>query len=63
MKIRIKSFDVDMELKNKGIEFEVRSPKDEFRGDCVITKTKIIWCEGKTDRKNGKAISWDAFIT
>ena len=47
---------------NKGIEFEVRSPKDEFRGDCVITKTKIIWCEGKTDRKNGKAISWDAFI-
>ena len=28
MKIRIKSFDVEMEVKNKGVEFEVRSADD-----------------------------------
>jgi hypothetical protein len=62
MKINIKSFDVEMQLKNKGVEFEVRTTQDEFRGDCIVTKTSLIWCEGKTTRANGKKISWDAFI-
>lgn len=39
MKVLIKKFDVEMELKNKGIEFEVRTPDNkEHIGDIVISK-------------------------
>ena len=63
MKVVIKSFDVDMEVKNRGIEFEVRSPDDEHHfGDVVLTKTGLIWCRGRTDRTNGVRISWKKFI-
>lgn len=63
MKVSIKSFDVDMEVKNKGVEFEVRSADGSKQlGDLVLTKTNLIWCEGRTSRENGIKISWDAFI-
>ncbi len=62
MNISIKSFDVTMEVKNKGVEFEVRDPQDNFLGDCIATKASLIWCEGKTKRSNGKKVSWDNFI-
>lgn len=60
MKVLIKEFAVDMEVKSKGIEFEVKSP-DGMRhlGDCYVTKTSIIWCEGRTTKTNGVKISWD----
>lgn len=63
MKVWIKSFDVAMELKNKGIELDVYS-KDgkQHLGDLIVTKTKLIWCEGKTMRKNGKEILLEDFI-
>ena len=63
MKVRIKDFKVDMEVKNTGIEFEVRDNKDDFLGDCFVTKTGITWCQGKTKQENGKKISWQDFIT
>lgn len=62
MKVGIKSFDVAMDVKNKGVEFAVYSNQDEFRGDLIITKSGLIWCEGKTKRQNGKKVSWDQFI-
>ena len=31
-------------------------------GDLVITKTKLIWCKGRTKPENGKAIKWRTFI-
>ena len=40
MKVKIKSFDVRMEVKNRGIEFDVYSPDGrEHLGDLVLTKT------------------------
>jgi hypothetical protein len=40
MKAVIKSFDVGMEIKNNGIEFDVYEPNGTERlGDCIITKT------------------------
>ena len=57
MNVRIKQFDVDMEVKTKGIEFEIRTPKGEFLGDFVLTKTQLIWCQGKTTAAKGKKIS------
>lgn len=61
MKVNIKDFDVEMEIKNNGIEFEVRSNENKFLGDFIVTKSGLIWCEGKTSRKNGVKISWDKF--
>ncbi len=62
MKVSIKSFDVQMDVKNKGVEFEVYSTDDAFLGDCIVTKTGLIWCKGKTSRENGVQVSWQEFI-
>lgn len=62
MKVTIKSFDVAMEVKNKGIEFEVRSPDGEHLGDVVLTKSGLVWCKGRTDPKNGVQVNWSEFI-
>ena len=62
MKVSVKQFDVQMELKNKGVELEVRDNNDNHLGDLVVTKSKLIWCKGKTRRKNGTPISWRKFI-
>ena len=63
MQVTIKSLNVDVELKNRGIELEIRNPQGEFFGDLVVTKTQLIWCKGRTKRENGKMISWAAFQT
>lgn len=63
MKVSIKSFDVAMDVKTKGIEFEVYGNDDKFKGDCIVTKTGLIWCKGKTGRDKGIKISWDKFMT
>ena len=63
MKVYIKKFQVDMEVKSSGIEFEIRSPdnKDQ-KGDCYITKTALVWCRGRIEKKNGIKISWEDFM-
>ena len=64
MQVKIKRFDVDMEVKNNGIEFEVRSPDgSQHVGDCYLTRRGLIWCQGQTTRPNGVDAPWDEFIT
>lgn len=63
MQVSIKDLSVSMEIKNTGIELDVYSADGNTHlGDLIITKTKLIWCEGKTQRTNGKEITWDDFI-
>lgn len=62
MKVAIKSFDVQMDIKNNGIELEVKDTSGNQLGDLFITKTRVIWCQGKTTRKHGKPLAWDKFI-
>jgi hypothetical protein len=62
MDVSIKSFDVEMKLKNKGVEFEVYNNAGVHQGDVILTKSKVIWCAGKTGRANGKKVKWKAFI-
>ena len=64
MKVNIKSFDVNMEVKSNGIEFEVRSADGVTQlGDCYLTMTGLVWCNGKTMKANGMKISWNDFMT
>lgn len=63
MKVTIKSFDVAMEIKQKGVELEVKSPDGtDFHGDCFVTMTGLIWCKGKTSKANGTKITWDQLM-
>ncbi len=64
MKVLIKEFGLDMEVKTKGIELEIRSANGKKQlGDLVVTKTQIIWCKGRTTRENGVPVTWNEFIS
>jgi hypothetical protein len=59
VKVRVKQFTVDMEIKTSGIELEVRKPDGSAQiGDCYVTKTGITWCKGKITKANGVQVSW-----
>lgn len=62
MKVGIKQFNVEMDLKNKGMEIEVRDNDDSFLGDLVVTKRGLIWCKGKQQRNQGVHLDWKDFI-
>ncbi len=62
MDVKIKKFDVAMNVKAKGIELDVCRPNGDHIGDLVVTMTKLIWCEGRTSRAKGKKIKWQKFI-
>jgi hypothetical protein len=62
MDVSIKTFDVDMKIKNNGIELDVSSPDGTHLGDLIVTKKWLIWCKGRTKRKNGKPVSWKEFM-
>ncbi|CAN5688644.1 hypothetical protein BH24ACT21_BH24ACT21_03830 [soil metagenome] len=63
MKVTIKSFDVAMEVKSKGVELEIKSPDENtHHGDCYATMTGLIWCKGKTRKDKGVKIEWDQLM-
>lgn len=62
MIVSIKKFNVEMELKNSGVELEIRDTQGTFLGDLVVDKSKLTWCKGRTTKANGIAISLEDFI-
>lgn len=63
MKVNIKEFNVNMEVKSSGIEFEVRTADDKNQlGDCYLTMSGLVWCKGKKAKDNGVKISWGDFM-
>ena len=63
MKVWITELNAEQELKNSGMQLDVYDPDGKTRrGDLTITKTKLVWCAGKTHKKNGVEVSWDDFI-
>ena len=63
MNVTIKDFNVDMAILNKGIELQVKDNDDKHLGDLVITRSKVIWCKGRTTRRKGKSLTWSKFTT
>lgn len=61
MKVFIKKLQVDMDIKNNGIELDVSDNEGGHIGDLYVTKAQLIWCLGKTSKKKGKKIKWDDF--
>ncbi len=62
MQVLIKSFNVNMEVKSKGVEFEVKDNDGNHLGDLVLTKTALFWCKGRTSKEKGVPITWKEFI-
>ena len=62
MKVFIKDLAVTMEIKNRGIEVDVSDNDGRHLGDLVMTKTRLVWCKGRTSVERGKPISWSDFI-
>ena len=62
MQISIKEFNVAMDIKTAGVELDVKDTEGRHLGDLVVTKTRVIWCPGRTTPDNGKALNWDRFI-
>ncbi len=60
-KVFIKDLQVDMEIKNVGIELAVSHTDGSHKGDLYVTKTGLTWCPGKTTKENGQKIDWDDF--
>lgn len=60
--VNIKDLHVDMEVKTRGVEFEVHNSSGKHMGDLVVKKNGLVWCKGKTKPENGEHISWDKFI-
>jgi len=63
VKVRIKKLAVEMEIKNKGIEIEVRNTNGDHLGDLIISKSGFTWCRGRTRRANGVRINWEQFVS
>ena len=62
MKVNIKDFAVDMDVKNKGVEFDISDTDGKHLGDLIVTKVGITWCEGRTTRAKGKSMKWLDFM-
>lgn len=59
MEVRIKTFDVNMLVKQNGMELEVRTPDGTSQvGDCYVTMTGLIWCKGRTTKAHGVKLTW-----
>jgi hypothetical protein len=62
VKVWIKNLEVEMQVKNNGIELDIRDNADKHIGDLYVTKTKLIWCKGRINRDNGKEFALEDFI-
>ena len=62
MKVSVKRLSVEMPIKNRGIEIEVRETDGSHLGDLVIAKSGLTWCPGRTRRANGIRVTWKQFI-
>ena len=62
MKISIKDLGIDMYVKRRGIEFEVRDPAGHHMGDLILSSSGLEWCAGRVRRGNGVKVPWLRFI-
>lgn len=62
MKVSIKDLAVNMELGNRGVEFDVYDAQGTHLGDFRIGRATVEWCKGRTRSGNGIQVSWEQLI-
>jgi hypothetical protein len=62
LKVSIKTFGIDMDIKSKGMELDVKDTSGKRIGDLWVTMTGLTWCPGKKHRGSGVKITWAEFI-
>ena len=61
MKVKVKEFGLDLDVKTKGMVLDIYSPDGKRHlGDIQITKTGLTWCNGK--KRTGPKVTWQEFI-
>jgi hypothetical protein len=60
--VNIKVLHVDMQVKNRGVEFEVHDNDGNHKGDLIVNRRGLVWCKGKTSPENGERVTWEAFV-
>jgi hypothetical protein len=61
MKVNIKEFGLDLNVKNKGMTLDIYTPNGKTHlGDVKINKSGLTWCKGKSH--TGKKMKWATFI-
>ena len=58
MKLNIKDLAVKMEVGAPGVAFEVKDNDGKNQGEFHVTKGGLVWCKGKTAKKDGKKLTW-----
>ena len=53
---------MDLAVGSTGVEFQVNHDGKQF-GDCLISSTKLTWCQGRTRKENGVGVSWKDLST
>ncbi len=62
MEVAIKTWGGGFPVKSTGIKLQVKDTTGDHLGNLYITMPGVIWCNGKTQRKNGKALEWPEFM-
>ena len=52
----------ETEVKTAQQQYQIWDNDSEFKGSLYFNRANLIWCKGRTQRDNGKRISWKDFI-
>ena len=62
MEVVITDLGIPLEVKTRGIDFEVRDNSGSLLGHLKLTSTKLEWRNRGIHRGNGIEIEWEDFI-
>ena len=51
-----------VDIKTSSERYRIWDNQDNLLGSLYINKTRLVWCEGKTQLSNGIRIEWEDFI-
>ena len=58
----IQHLKAEAEVKTAHHRYQIWDNDGELRGSLYFNKAKLIWCERKTQKNNGKSVTWEDFI-
>ena len=62
MQVSIKDMQIEMDVKNNGVELEVRDNDGTFRGGCLCDQDGPNLVRRQDAKQKSKQVAWDEFI-